>query len=696
MKRLLSILLAIMMVATLLPAGQVFATEGEANQGITIRYDFSAFMAERAYRWNESGPWLTNINYESTNGLYKYASSSIEQKEDDGSAVSGNNYYGGSNRHNPYLTVSAVAADDYYFQLGNNYRLSFEIYVPVTGKYKMNVGYADCKDYDGVMSVYMNQGEKPEHAWNYKISQYVCEKRGADRRYKLSTTLKKWDTKEDALLDTDLEIELTKGYHFITFKSSNYGYIKYLELVSGDGSGKAPVYAKSSIDANLLNLDGQKNAKMSVHGVYLSTGEAANGDEYSVSFRSTDEAVAIVDNDGNITAKGVGEADIIADVMIGGASFETKQHVSVEEKGVKIIYNLAADMATLGMNWGVDQTTYPLSLISYENTKNFYALHESSRVYEGDFIKYSGGIQLQYKGNNMSNPAEYVTFEINVPAAGTYDVDILTTLSNNTSLNTRPKVFFSSKGKSQADEDYVGDYNVYVENVPQGAQKLHVGKVVVDKPGKYYITFSLINDPGWRYTKISTFTLTSGTNNALMNGNITSTSDTINVDNGENATVSATGFISSTAEAATFTYSSSNTDIATVDAETGLVTPLKEGKVTITATANGAEVANTLTTDITVTVNKPGEAIADTMVNVGIEAMPGGTVQTNLTEVVSEVEIGTKVSATATAADGYEFAYWADATGKVLSTKAEETFTINVNTSVKAYFEKIPAADAET
>ena len=417
MKRLLSALLAVMLIATLMPTA-AFATEGEADQGITIRYDFSAFMAERAYRWNESGPCLTNINYESTNGLYKYASSSIEQKEDDGSAVSGNNYYGGSNRHNPYLTVSAVAADDYYFQLGNNYRLSFEIYVPVTGKYKMNVGYADCKDYDGVMSVYMNQGEKPEHAWNYKISQYTCLKRGDNRQYKLSTTLKGWDKNEEVLLDTDLELELTKGYHFITFKSSNYGYIKYFELVSGDGKGVAPVYAKSAIDTNLLNLDGQKSTKMRVNGVYLSTGAPADEDEYSVTFRSSNASIATVDAEGNVTAQSVGKADIIANVTIGDASFETKQSVSVEEKGVKIIYNLAADMAALGMNWGVDKSLYPLSLINYENTKNFYALHESSRVYEGDFIKYSGGIQLQYKGNNMSNPAEYVTFEINVPAAG--------------------------------------------------------------------------------------------------------------------------------------------------------------------------------------------------------------------------------------------------------------------------------------
>jgi len=74
----------------------------------------------------------------------------------------------------------------------------------------------------------------------------------------------------------------------------------------------------------------------------------------------------------------------------------------------------------------------------------------------------------------------------------------------------------------------------------------------------------------------------------------------------------------------------------------------------------------------------------------------GGKVETSLPEVVSEVAIGTEVSAEAIANDGYEFAYWTDANGSVLSTKAKESFVINVNTSIKAYFEAIPAEDSES
>jgi len=132
-KKLLSLVLAICMLVSMLPGISITAGAEEINT--TFRYDFGAFMSARSYKWNESGPWLTNMSYENTNGLYKYAASSIEQTEDDGSTISGNNYIAGSNRHNPYLTVAVPATGDYYFQLGGNRYVAFEIYVPVTGTY---------------------------------------------------------------------------------------------------------------------------------------------------------------------------------------------------------------------------------------------------------------------------------------------------------------------------------------------------------------------------------------------------------------------------------------------------------------------------------------------------------------------------------------------------------------------------------
>ena len=55
MKRLLSILLAIIMVATLLPVVPVFAEEGEAEStGIRIKYDLQGVVEKLGLAWESS------------------------------------------------------------------------------------------------------------------------------------------------------------------------------------------------------------------------------------------------------------------------------------------------------------------------------------------------------------------------------------------------------------------------------------------------------------------------------------------------------------------------------------------------------------------------------------------------------------------------------------------------------------------
>ncbi len=87
----------------------------------------------------------------------------------------------------------------------------------------------------------------------------------------------------------------------------------------------------------------------------------------------------------------------------------------------------------------------------------------------------------------------------------------------------------------------------------------------------------------------------------------------------------------------------------------------------------------------------------DSLASVTILAEIGGAVSVEGDyEVVDEVKVGTKITATATADNGYTFAYWRNAAGKWLSSEETETFTVNTNTGVVAVFEKIPEeSDAE-
>lgn len=675
MKRLLSILLAIMMVATLLPTA-AFAAEGEAVEtpetGIRIKYDILGAITKLGLFWESSSSEaaavkrvpMTVIDFGVTDGFFNFKNSSR-----------------GIFTGHSELNYNA----SYGFQISSGDWVEFDIFVPKAGTYTMEMWCGNFESdtktrvyIDGVeVGRYSNYEEgtingTPAEGQNQRFTKVVDEP-----RYIEGITFEK------------------AGLHTVRFHgNSNYCSAGTFYLVeNGTGTGTCFATIVATADRTILSYGSEQTAKIDTK-LFMSDGSAADTSAYPVSFRSDNTAVANVSAAGVVTPVGAGVANITAYATneFGEEVFATKEITVVDDITIKydVIKHLYTD---LGYNDKTAVADGSLNKLDETVTDGFYS-YAGGTAYDANSVKYYDRVQLMGAGAKMA-------FKINVPKAGLYaiEVDAIEKYPKTepARANVDMNVYITKDEISSYPKDKAGSYNCYVENGVDGKRvRKYICAYNFDEAGDYIINFVVgSNSQKSPYSYVGSFYLVGGTKSALMNGKISSTASSINKDENETATVSATGFLSSTAEAATFTYTSSNTDIATVDAETGLVTPLKEGKVTITATAN-ADVANTLTTDITVTVNKPGEAIADTMVNVGIEAMTGGAVETNLAEVISEVEIGTEVSAKAIAADGYEFAYWADSTGKVLSTKAEETFKINVNTSVKAYFEKIPVADAIT
>ncbi len=701
MKRLLSILLAIMMVATLLPAGQVFATEGEtADVGYTIKYDIGGFMDSRTYRWNESGPWLWNMTYDTTNGLFEFVkTTAVTLKGDEKNTVQGTNTFDGKQNRSSNLTV-AFGGSYRYLQLKGT--ITFKINVPVSDTYKIDVNYQEAQNKpNAIVSLYITDYIIDNVDDETPVGKYSCYTTETARN-NLNTRVKANDSEEDA------EVTLNAGEYYLTISSGEYGYIRSLSLVSGDGSKVFLNNINASSDRAVLIPGTVDSAKISVESMHMSDASAVSDmEKYPVSYKSNNAAVAEVSNDGTVTAVSKGEA-----IITVSAENEIGEVVSCDvpiivRDDIKVLYDVNNDMTALGMTWRSNadstidesgktafQRRPSVYELNFNSTNGFYAFHSAGQGVLSDtnqtddnMLKYTSANK---KGTFQVRRNNWMALEIYVPEAGVYDFEMYA--NETTGFSGTMKVFVSDRAGNVAEKNYVGTYCGYNATPSTTPVTKRIGSCAFEKAGNYIVTFTNVSSAD-NSALVDAFALVGGTKDTIVNGKITSTASSINVDEGESATVSATGFNSATTEAATFTYTSNNPAIAEVDATSGVVTPKAEGKVTITATANGAEVANTLTTDITVTVNKPGEAIADTMVNVGIEAMTGGAVETNLAEVVSEVEIGTEVSAKAIAADGYEFAYWADSTGKVLSTKAEETFKINVNTSVKAYFDKIPTEE---
>ncbi len=128
---------------------------------------------------------------------------------------------------------------------------------------------------------------------------------------------------------------------------------------------------------------------------------------------------------------------------------------------------------------------------------------------------------------------------------------------------------------------------------------------------------------------------------------------------------------------------------------TGKITATDDGVATVTVSGkiNGVTIPSVQKT-VTVPYDGAGELVENKKVTFAAFAEVGGTVTDD--KEVKRVDIGSSVEVTATPDEGYEFAYWRNASGNHLSSEATETFTVNTNTSVIAVFDKVAVDEGDT
>ncbi len=137
------------------------------------------------------------------------------------------------------------------------------------------------------------------------------------------------------------------------------------------------------------------------------------------------------------------------------------------------------------------------------------------------------------------------------------------------------------------------------------------------------------------------------------------------------------------------TYESANNSVATV--ANGEISAVGAGKTKIRAKAGTSLLGEVEVTVMAPTMISAEEEITDTKVNFKASAYTGGSVSD---AEVQEVEIGTDITVTAIADEGYTFAYWKNSADVVLSAKATETFKVSTNMGVIAVFDEIQTTDA--
>ncbi|MBQ7119810.1 MAG: Ig-like domain-containing protein, partial [Oscillospiraceae bacterium] len=643
MKKLLSLILAIALVLSLVPA--VFAAEGEATEKteLRIKYDILGAVKKLGVSWEssvgvdgEKRVPFTNIDFALTDGFFSFKDSSC-----------------GIFTGHSELNYNNICG----FQISSNDWIEFDIYVPKAGTYTMEMW---CGTYtsDTRTKVYVNGTEVGEFS-NYEENAPALTKVVDVPRYIEGITFEK------------------AGIHTVRFfGTSDYCTAGTFYLVdSNAGASLSLATIVADIDKDILSCGTGETAIIET-SLYMNDGSAvSDASAYPVSFKSDNEAVASVSEDGVVTPGAAGKAKITAYATneFGEEVYAIKE-ISVVD-GAVIKYDINKHLFTdLGYTDSTSVEEGSLTRLDETVTDGFYS-YLGGMDYDRNYIKYSHGagiIQLMSTGTKIS-------FKVYVPIAGSYRVEADTLEVNTDRCDVDINVYITKDAANEYPKNLVGGYNAYNASATAAKSvRKSIGQYNFTEPGYYVINFVLAKGyqatSGSPYSFVGNFYLIGGANSTIMNGKITSSTSSINVDEGETAEVVATGFVSSTTEAATFTYSSSNTAVATVDSESGVVTPVAEGVAIITATSN-ADLANTLTTEIEVTCNKPGEAIADTKVNFMASAEEGGTVTDN--KLVKEVAIGSNVTVEATANDGYEFAYWRNASGKHLSSNAKETFKVN-------------------
>ncbi len=365
-----------------------------------------------------------------------------------------------------------------------------------------------------------------------------------------------------------------------------------------------------------------------------------------------------------------------------------------EDEGIKIVYNMITDKVS-GGSW--------VDVVEFGDTNGFWAFETAYKEFSNSaFVQENSsghGVEAAYGLN------AWWAIRVYIPMSGSYTLKLNHIRYGNGGTTN---VYFGTPEEGAAEivkKDPVGEVCFY-SATQTTAEDDTVGTIDVATPGEYILVFKSAkvgdgNGNGTKNRQIFKQVIIENGEGSVPMIDITSSAEEIAV--GETATVSATSALMSDGEATSnvkiaYSVKASDASVAEVSAN-GVVTGLSEGTAEIIATATQGEDSYERTINIKVTAPvpaEPGEEVSDTLVNFTfvVSDATAGSVSAAGYPAVGEVAIGTSVEATATANEGYEFAYWRNGAGTVLSTEKTETFKFNTNTAVYAEFIKLPDADA--
>ncbi|MBE6912384.1 MAG: hypothetical protein E7473_07655 [Ruminococcaceae bacterium] len=555
---------------------------------------------------------------------------------------------------------------------------SIRIFVPKSGKYALKVNHI-LYGSGGTSSIHFGSASEGASTIASKAAIGSVCFYGNPANY----------TKRDTEMATMVDVPVA-GEYIVVFKSTakgdgtNGGSARQMinqVILDGceEGAAVPAVMGSISLDGKDA-IKAKESAVLSVTAFDGVSGAALTLPE-DLAFESSDSSILSISGN-TAVAHRAGEVTVSASSSSWANSIEKKITVepSMTYSDVKIVYS--TEVASVAGNATMEN-------VKYADTFGFW---EFTGKHTGATITRNASA---HGLNAYVQSPHWWAMKVYVPVAGSYTLKLNHSMGKDCGITA---IFFDDATKTPAqvmEGTPVNTVDFYKDQNTTPGTTSTIAVVEVPEAGEYMVAFKTMGkNESATYARhyIKQVILDGGAGYVPML-NVSLSADKIAV--GEEATVTATAALMSdgtTAADATIDYEvkASDASIAEVSAN-GVVTGLSEGTAEIIVTAFSDSASSSKSLFITVEKAEPGDAVVDTMVNFKASAYEGGSVSNAN---VQEVTMGTDVTVSATANEGYTFAYWKNSAGVVLSTKAEETFKVNTNTAVIAVFDKAPTDDA--
>lgn len=665
--KMLSILLAVMLTVSLIPAVSAETTLAPAD--IKIVYSMEdCGLANGAYLL-QNGAKVNDVSYATTNGFWMlgeidFSSSTLIQRSTTCKGI-----------------VFAPAKDNWW---------SIKIKVPQAGLYELNLNYST-RSNGGTADIYFGGSELTTK----QILSDESLNKGTvvfyDSNY--PSTYNNGQTKTIA----NVEVPVAGEYTIVvkaTYKGNNgtggSAYRQFINsfVLQGSDTAVAGVLGSVAVGENDNKIKVGETFTPALGAVYNTDERTTIADTDGVTYSSDNPKVFDV-VDGKVLAKKIGTANIIASKDGWANTILTKVEVvpTLDWSDITCVYSTEIDGVSCMDN------------VSYTETSGlwkFAAKHSNATLARNTNHGVQGSVAV----------GGWWAMEIYVPKAGAYTLKLNHSKSSDCgvtgiyfgNINTKPATLVAG--------DELGTVEFYHSASSKPGFESTAGVVEVPTAGTYIVAFKALaqadgsgnvsNAKARHYFKsviLDGCTVDTKTYAPIISS-VTATPASIEVD-GEATVMTKAALMSDAANPAnaTITYAVADGDEAVATVSGNTVTGLSEGTATIIATATQNGISTSKSVDITVTAPAPQDPsieIADTEVTVGVQAeTANGTVSSNLGSAINEVEMGTTVTVTAEANPGYEFAYWKNSAGTVLSENATESFVVNTNSSFTAVFDKI-------